>query len=65
MDYCEKYTGYACVYGHCPKALAQEFPWQEAPENCETCWEYKGCEDCITPELGGCDKESQQCGRTS
>ena len=41
---CPEYCGDACVGELCPYGYTDDFI--EEPVTCDSCWYYKGCEDC-------------------
>ena len=47
---CPEYCGEACVDGRCP--LGSDFEGE--PVTCDSCWYYKGCEDCCL--INECDE---------
>lgn len=57
---CKGYCGVACVDGHCPIAMRDEYAERgyDTIDTCDNCWRYKGCEDCafdgesICPKVG-------------
>ena len=57
MKYCKDYCGYSCTNGSCPKALYEEYSDRMGePDDCENCYCFRGCEDCIYPELAEVDE---------
>ena len=44
---CPDYCGLTCIDGHCPNALADEYPEYGYEHcSCEDCGYYRGCKDC-------------------
>ena len=45
---CKGYCGVTCIDGTCPKANADEYAERgyDVVHDCDSCWYYKGCEDC-------------------
>ena len=57
-EYCPNYVGVSCVDGTCPVARADDFEEYSIPVgfNCDECWLYKGCEDCVLYGTDDCDE---------
>lgn len=58
---CDNYCGVTCVNGHCPNAMADDYPeYGYVHVTCEECGYNKGCEDCCFFDTPICGKEKER-----